>query len=113
MLRLDFCVGNCFVSDQIIGCTEINSSHVWLLIDVPCVYAAVHGGPNSPQSLQDLLGLETILQRLPDDYLRAVFGYYLASRYIYLKGTPPGLRPLTWCACIVFRHYTRREISSG
>jgi len=39
-----------------------------------------------PKTLQDLLGLETIMGRLPEDYIRAVLGYYVASKYIYKVG---------------------------
>ena len=39
-----------------------------------------------PKTLQGLLGLETIMERLPEDYIRAVLGYYVASRYIYKVG---------------------------
>jgi len=56
-----------------------------------------------PRTLIDLLGLETILkvmmmmngfkldtnnnkQRVPENYVRAIFGAYLASRYVYQHG---------------------------
>ena len=39
-----------------------------------------------PQKLIELLGLEAILQRVPDSYVQAVFGSYLASRYVYKVG---------------------------
>ena len=39
-----------------------------------------------PQKLIELLGLEAILQRVPDTYVQAVFGSYLASRYVYKVG---------------------------
>jgi len=39
-----------------------------------------------PKTLIALLGLEKILQRVPVNYIRAVFGCYLASRYVYSCG---------------------------
>ena len=39
-----------------------------------------------PKKLIALLGLEAILQRVPDTYVQAVFGSYLASRYVYKVG---------------------------
>jgi len=39
-----------------------------------------------PKALQDELGLDTIIERLPDPYLKAVFGYYIASRFVYERG---------------------------
>ncbi|POS87089.1 NAD(P)-binding Rossmann-fold containing protein, partial [Erysiphe pulchra] len=42
-----------------------------------------------PKLLLSKLGLELIIQRVPDSYLRAIFGSYLASRFIYQFGTSP------------------------
>lgn len=42
-----------------------------------------------PQTLLKEIGLELILQRVPDNYLRAIFGSYLASRFIYEFGSNP------------------------
>jgi len=39
-----------------------------------------------PETLLDQLGLETILERVPVAYLKAIFGSFLASRFIYLHG---------------------------
>jgi glutamate dehydrogenase len=39
-----------------------------------------------PSLLLELLGLDTILERVPDNYLRAIFGSYLASRFVYEYG---------------------------
>jgi len=36
-----------------------------------------------PKKLLDLLDLETILHRVPESYLKAIFGAFLASHYIY------------------------------
>lgn len=40
-----------------------------------------------PNELISTIGIDTILTRVPDAYLRAIFGSYLAGRYIYEKGT--------------------------
>jgi len=39
-----------------------------------------------PKQLLNLLGLETIVARIPESYGRAMFGCYLASRYVYTCG---------------------------
>jgi glutamate dehydrogenase len=40
-----------------------------------------------PQTLQKKLGgLDVLLERLPEDYVKSVFGYYVASRYVYKYG---------------------------
>jgi len=39
-----------------------------------------------PSRLLELLGLETILQRIPERYAKAVFACYLASRFVYRYG---------------------------
>eukprot|EP01102_Stenamoeba_stenopodia_P004507 TRINITY_DN147_c0_g1_i1.p1 TRINITY_DN147_c0_g1~~TRINITY_DN147_c0_g1_i1.p1 ORF type:complete len:947 (+),score=276.37 TRINITY_DN147_c0_g1_i1:400-3240(+) len=39
-----------------------------------------------PKTLINLLGLSTVVSRVPDNYLRAIFGAYLASRYVYECG---------------------------
>lgn len=39
-----------------------------------------------PKTLIDKLGLESILKRVPENYVRAIFGAYLASRYVYKHG---------------------------
>jgi glutamate dehydrogenase len=39
-----------------------------------------------PETLLAQLGLDTILERVPKTYLKAIFGSYLASRFIYLNG---------------------------
>jgi len=39
-----------------------------------------------PNTLLEQIGLETILERVPVAYLKAIFGSYLASRFIYLNG---------------------------
>ncbi|KAI9673944.1 MAG: NAD-dependent glutamate dehydrogenase [Caeruleum heppii] len=42
-----------------------------------------------PQLLLEKVGLETILKRVPEKYLRAIFGSYLASRFVYEFGGSP------------------------
>ena len=39
-----------------------------------------------PKTLQDEFGLDTLLERLPEDYVKSVFGYYIASRFVYKYG---------------------------
>ena len=39
-----------------------------------------------PETLLAQLSLDTILERVPVAYLKAIFGSYLASRFIYLSG---------------------------
>lgn len=42
-----------------------------------------------PQLLLDKIGLETIVSRVPESYLRSIFGSYLASRFVYEYGAEP------------------------
>ncbi|KAJ1959322.1 NAD-dependent glutamate dehydrogenase, partial [Dimargaris xerosporica] len=42
-----------------------------------------------PKLLIDTLTLEGILERVPEAYTRAIFGAYLASRFVYKYGTEP------------------------
>jgi len=42
-----------------------------------------------PKLLLEKIGLETIISRVPDAYLRAIFGSYLASRFVYQYGSSP------------------------
>jgi len=42
-----------------------------------------------PQRLQDLLGLDTVLERVPEAYLKAIFSMHLASKYVYKHGSAP------------------------
>jgi glutamate dehydrogenase len=42
-----------------------------------------------PRLLLDKIGLDTIMERVPDPYLRAIFGSYLASRFVYQYGSEP------------------------
>lgn len=44
-----------------------------------------------PKLLQDQVGgLDVLVKRLPETYLRALFGSYLASRFVYKHGINPG-----------------------
>jgi len=43
-------------------------------------------GDALPGLLLDKVGLDKILERVPENYLRAIFGSYLSSRFIYEKG---------------------------
>jgi len=42
-----------------------------------------------PKLLLEKIGLDTIIKRVPDNYLRAIFGSYLASRFVYEHGSNP------------------------
>ncbi|RUP42940.1 Glutamate/Leucine/Phenylalanine/Valine dehydrogenase-domain-containing protein [Jimgerdemannia flammicorona] len=42
-----------------------------------------------PKLLLNKLGLETLLARIPENYVRAIFGAYLASRFVYRYGISP------------------------
>jgi glutamate dehydrogenase len=42
-----------------------------------------------PKLLLDKIGLDNIMERVPDNYLRAIFGSYLASRFVYEYGSSP------------------------
>ncbi|KAI1268439.1 NAD-specific glutamate dehydrogenase [Xylariaceae sp. FL1019] len=42
-----------------------------------------------PQLLLKQIGLDTIISRVPEAYLRAIFGSYLASRFVYEFGSQP------------------------
>jgi glutamate dehydrogenase len=42
-----------------------------------------------PRSLQQQVGLDKILERVPDNYLKSIFGSYLASRFVYEYGATP------------------------
>lgn len=39
-----------------------------------------------PRSLIELVGLEKIIERVPDNYLKAIFTTYISSRYTYMHG---------------------------
>lgn len=42
-----------------------------------------------PNILIDKIGLDTLLKRVPESYVKAIFGSYLASRFVYKYGCEP------------------------
>jgi glutamate dehydrogenase len=46
-------------------------------------------GEAFPRLLQRQIGLEALMRRVPESYVRAIFGSYLASRFVYKYGTDP------------------------
>ncbi|KAK7408008.1 NAD-dependent glutamate dehydrogenase [Neonectria punicea] len=42
-----------------------------------------------PALLLEKIGLDTLMERIPDSYLRSIFGCYLASRFVYQFGSSP------------------------
>ncbi|KAG0172561.1 NAD-dependent glutamate dehydrogenase [Apophysomyces sp. BC1034] len=42
-----------------------------------------------PNLLLEKLGLETLLKRVPENYVKAIFGAYLASQFVYKYGAHP------------------------
>ncbi|KAF4981942.1 hypothetical protein FZEAL_2336 [Fusarium zealandicum] len=42
-----------------------------------------------PRLLLEKIGLDTMISRIPDAYLRSIFGSYLASRFVYEFGSSP------------------------
>ncbi|KAJ3065047.1 NAD-dependent glutamate dehydrogenase [Podochytrium sp. JEL0797] len=42
-----------------------------------------------PKLLLDKLGMDTLMKRVPEAYVKAIFGCYLASRFVYKYGTAP------------------------
>lgn len=43
-----------------------------------------------PKLLLEKVGLDLLIQRIPENYVRAIFGSFLASRFVYQYGTDPG-----------------------
>lgn len=64
---------------------ELSNSNLWLDIDFRNQVLS----EALPNTLIKQIGLETILERVPDSYLKAIFGSYLAGRFIYDKGASP------------------------
>jgi len=58
-----------------------------------------------PQTLQAKVGLSKILARVPEKYLKAIFGSYMASRFVYEYGPTPS-------QFAFFDFMTRRKIVS-
>lgn len=42
-----------------------------------------------PKILVDKVGLDTLLKRIPESYVKSLFGSYLASRFVYRYGCEP------------------------
>ncbi|TPX41085.1 glutamate dehydrogenase [Synchytrium endobioticum] len=42
-----------------------------------------------PNLLLELLGLDTLMKRVPPNYVKAIFGAFLASKFVYKYGTEP------------------------
>jgi glutamate dehydrogenase len=42
-----------------------------------------------PPSLVKLVGIEAVLQRVPESYLKAIFGSYIACQFVYQRGVEP------------------------
>jgi glutamate dehydrogenase len=42
-----------------------------------------------PKTLQAKVGLDKILERVPENYLKSIFGSYMASRFVYEYGATP------------------------
>jgi len=42
-----------------------------------------------PTTLQKLLGVDVVLERVPEAYLKAIFSMHLASQYVYTHGSEP------------------------
>jgi glutamate dehydrogenase len=42
-----------------------------------------------PKILLEKIGLDTLLKRVPESYVKAIFGSYLASRFVYKYGCEP------------------------
>merc|ERR1711881_440034 len=61
---------------------ELQKSTLW--DDVPFRHSVLSEA--LPTLLLEKIGLKTILDRVPDNYLRAIFGSFLASRFIYKHG---------------------------
>ncbi|CAN6674685.1 NAD-specific glutamate dehydrogenase [Trichomonascus vanleenenianus] len=65
---------------------ELKSSNLWEDVE----FRNLILGDALPKQLIAQIGLETILERVPDSYLQAIFGSYLAGRFVYEKGPAPG-----------------------
>jgi len=58
-----------------------------------------------PQSLQAKIGLDKIVERVPEKYLRSIFGSYLSSRFVYEMGPQPSQ--------FAFFEFMRKRINSS
>ncbi|PNY28567.1 NAD-specific glutamate dehydrogenase [Tolypocladium capitatum] len=64
---------------------ELQKSDLWANQTIR--YAVL--GDALPALLLQKIGLDTIISRVPDSYLRSIFGSYLASRFVYEFGSEP------------------------
>lgn len=64
---------------------ELQHSDLWLNEKIR--YAVLKDA--LPGLLLEKIGLETIVSRVPETYLRSIFGSYLASRFVYEFGSQP------------------------
>ncbi|EGD95277.1 NAD+ dependent glutamate dehydrogenase, partial [Trichophyton tonsurans CBS 112818] len=64
---------------------ELQKSELW--DNIPLRKATLKDA--LPKLLIEKIGLETLLERIPDNYLRSIFGSYLASRFVYEYGPNP------------------------
>jgi len=65
-----------------------------------------------PDSMIQLLGLDVVISRAPDNYLRALFGAYIASRFVYKYGLESTTNPILYFDFIKNYMTTSPEISS-
>ncbi|KAI9885843.1 MAG: glutamate dehydrogenase (NADP(+)) gdh1 [Watsoniomyces obsoletus] len=65
---------------------ELQSSDLWKKMDFRRSVLA----DALPSLLREKIGLDIILERVPENYLRAIFGSFLASRFVYEYGSSPG-----------------------
>lgn len=61
---------------------DLEKSNLWDKEDLKRVVLTDY----APKVLLDTVGYETLLTRVPEPYLRAIFGAYLASRFVYTNG---------------------------
>ena len=65
---------------------ELQNSELWL--DLKLRRSVLSDA--LPKLLLDKLGFDTVVDRVPQNYLRSIFGSYLASRFVYEHGSSPG-----------------------
>lgn len=64
---------------------QLQSTGLW--DNVPLRHAVLRKA--FPKLLLEKLGLETLLKRVPESYVKAIFGAYLASQFVYKYGAHP------------------------
>jgi glutamate dehydrogenase len=75
------------VSEKIVSLSA-NIAHSSLWQNVPLRSKVL--GEAIPKGLQGLIGLDVLLQRVPEAYLQSIFGAYLASHFVYKNGVNAG-----------------------